>query len=110
MRMPGFFVIRVASTSESQYQELRSDDKIQQVQQVRHYHHRLRATLKKDEKVLVIASRELVAAEAHHHKTCYRAYTREYIRPDGSAVNLDDAEQAYADVNQDAYVHILQKF
>ena len=61
------------------------------------------ATLNKDEKVLSIASREHAAAEAHYHKTCYHAHTRDDIRPDSSAVNLDDEEQAYADVEHNAY-------
>ena len=33
----------------------------------------------------------------------YCAYTRDYIRPNSSAVNFDDAEQADADVEQGAY-------
>ena len=34
------------------------------------------ATLKGDEKILAVTSRDIVAAEAHYHFSCYRNYTR----------------------------------
>ena len=40
--------------------ELRGDDSI-----------RKSALYKKDQRILALASRELVAAEAHYHQTCY---------------------------------------
>ena len=45
--------------------ELRGDDSVRRA-----------AVFKKDQRILALASRELVAAEAHYHKTCYLNYTR----------------------------------
>ena len=50
-----------------QANELRADKKVRAV-----------ATARMDEKILAITSRELLAAEAHYHRTCYRDYTRAY--------------------------------
>lgn len=34
------------------------------------------ATEKCDHKIMALTSREIVAAEAHYHRSCYRGYTR----------------------------------
>ena len=57
--------------------ELRADAKVRNV-----------ATKKLDSKILAIVSRDIVAAEAHYHRSCYRLYTR-------------DAEQGDADEEQE---------
>ena len=44
---------------------MRSDERI-----------RMAATEQMDKRVLSIASRDLIAPEAHYHKSCYRDYTR----------------------------------
>lgn len=49
---------------------MRSDERI-----------RMAATEKMDSRVLSLASRDLVAAEAHYHKSCYRDYTRILDKP-----------------------------
>lgn len=49
----------------TQSRELRSDDKIRNA-----------AMTKLDGDIIAITSRDLVAAEAHYHKSCYRNYTR----------------------------------
>jgi len=57
-----------------------------------------------DNKILAVTSRELVAAEAHYHKTCYRDYTREYYsQPSSKSATAEDGGRTYADVEDDAY-------
>ena len=78
-----------------QASELRADEKVRAV-----------ATIKMDNKILAATSRELVAAEAHYHKTCYRDYTREYYsQPSNKSGTVEDGDQTYADVavEDDAY-------
>ena len=36
---------------------------------------------KQDEKILVITSMDIVAAEAHYHHSCYTNYTRKFLKP-----------------------------
>ena len=45
--------------------ELRADAKVREV-----------ATRRLDKKVLAALSRDLVAAEGHYHKSCYKLYTK----------------------------------
>ena len=76
-----------------QASELRADEKVRAV-----------ATIKMDNKILVATSRELVAAEAHYHKTCYRDYTRKYYsQPSNKSGTVEDGDQTYADVEDDVY-------
>ena len=44
---------------------LRSDAKLRQI-----------AMLKEEDAILAVTSREIVAAEAHYHISCYNNYTR----------------------------------
>ena len=60
------------------------------------------ATARMDEKILVITSRELVAAEAHYHRTCYRDYTRAYYSKSSKEV-VDDDDQSYSKIESDAF-------
>lgn len=46
--------------------ELRADDKVRKA-----------AVSKMDSRVLAIVSRDLVAAEGHYHRSCYRLYTKD---------------------------------
>ena len=62
------------------------------------------ATIKMDNKILAVTSREFVAAQAHYHKTCCRHYTREYYtQPRNKSATVEDGERAYADVEDDVY-------
>lgn len=45
--------------------ELRADDKFRKV-----------AVQKLDSRILALVSRDLVAAEGHYHRSCYRLYTK----------------------------------
>lgn len=62
-----------------QCRELRADEKIQSV-----------ATKKMDSRILAIVSRDLVAAEGHYHRSCYRLYTKEDIPKNVSACDECD--------------------
>lgn len=76
-----------------QASELRADEKV-----------RAMATLKMDNKILAVTSRELIAAEAHYHKTYYRDYTREYYtQPRNKSATVEDGDRTYVDVEDDAY-------
>ena len=59
---------------------------------------------KKDSRILAIASREIVAAEACYHRTCYKGYTRAEASPtvasDGCGESLEDE---YANLESAAY-------
>ena len=74
-----------------QANELRADKKVRAV-----------ATARMDEKILAITSRELVAAEAHYHRRCYRDYTRAYYSK-SSKVVVDDDNQSYSKIESDAF-------
>ena len=62
------------------------------------------ATQKNDSKILALVWRELVAAEACYHRTCYRSYTRpeasSSVNPDMSSESQDDE---YVRIASDAY-------
>lgn len=58
--------------------QLRVDDTVRRV-----------AEIKQDTRILALASRELVAAEAHWHHSCYKNYTRE----NSKSVNTADTEE-----------------
>ena len=61
-----------------------------------------------DEKMLAVTSRDLVAAEAHYHHSCYKAYTRQTSRhkdPDNIA---DDAYSMKEKESYDSLFHYIQ--
>ena len=62
------------------------------------------AMKKKDGRILAIASREIVAADACYHRTCYKGYTRAEISPtiasDGCGESLEDE---YTNLESEAY-------
>ncbi|KAG0722326.1 hypothetical protein GWK47_044675 [Chionoecetes opilio] len=61
--------------------ELRADTKIRNA-----------TTKKLDSRILGIVSRDIVAAEAHYHSSCYRFYTRGKTSQQKGAVSADDKE------------------
>ena len=75
----------------SQSLELRSDETI-----------RAAALKKLDDKILAINSRELVAAEAKYHKSCYKAHTKSYGH-DTKASESETAEGKYQQIEHRAY-------
>ncbi len=65
--------------------ELRADDTIRRA-----------AVRKGDNRMLAIVSHELVAAEGHYHRSCYRVYTKDPNTDiDKGEINLDQAECHY---------------
>ncbi len=65
--------------------ELRADDTIRRA-----------AVGKGDNRMLAIVSRELVAAEGHYHRSCYRVHTKDPNTDiDKGEINLDQAECHY---------------
>ena len=57
------------------------------------------AMLKKDSKILASASREIIAAEACYHRTCYKGYTRAEASPTGASDGCGESlEDEYANL------------
>ena len=68
------------------------------------------ATAKMNNKILAITSRELVAAEAHYDKTCYRDYTKSYYtQSHDNSVTLTDDDQTYSYAEEHAYEMLFDK-
>lgn len=49
-------------------------------------------TRKNDSKVPALLSREMVAAEGHYHRKCYRDYTRPEVQAGSSHMEVDDVQ------------------
>lgn len=79
-----------------QSSELRSDAKVRQT-----------ATEKLDDKILALASRNIVAAEVHYHKTCYRNYTRDE-KPKVATETATNEDLAYQDAEHDAFLMLFK--
>jgi len=80
-------------------QTIRTDDKLRRC-----------ATLKCDSRILALTSRDLVAAEAHYHASCYKLYTKmksqKYdICPSS---NTDETVDAYTQVESQAMNAVFQ--
>lgn len=62
------------------------------------------AELRQDKRILALASRELVAAEAHWHPSCYKNYTR----GNSKSVNTEAEERldTYTQAEQNAFVRL----
>ena len=59
---------------------------------------------KKDGRILAIASREIVTAEACYHRTCYKSYTRAEASPAGASDGCGESlEGEYANLESEAY-------
>ena len=81
--------------------ELRGDDSI-----------RKWALYKKDQRILALASRELVAAEAHYHQTCYNKYTRclyetDNVDTDAESV-MEVEEKSYDKIENEAFIMLSE--
>ena len=78
--------------------EFRGDDSIRKA-----------ALHKKDQRILALASRELVAAEAHYHRSCYVIYTRclsetdKVDPPDTESDMESEDDKSYEDVENEAF-------
>ena len=72
--------------------ELRCDQRIREC-----------AILKKDTKITAIASRDMVAAEAHYHHSCYRMYTKIETDTTDAASLITEEEYLYNESERQAY-------
>ena len=64
-------------------------------------HHSIRksAMVKKDSRILASAPREIIAAEACYHRTCYKGYTRAEASPTGASDGCGESlEDEYANL------------
>lgn len=80
-----------------QAKELRVDQTLREV-----------ATRKGDSKILALTSREVVAAEAHYHRSCYRSYTKKTDSscPDQEKDQTDD--DPYQKAKKEAFGDLVQ--
>ena len=69
--------------------ELRSDQTVRQA-----------AVEKNDSRIIAIASRDLVAAEGHYHRSCYRRYTKKTSSKTNSETS-DDSMAFYTDPDEE---------
>ncbi len=65
------------------------------------------AILKGDEKILALASRDMVAAEAHYHCSCYKIYTKVKIKEHEYQCEKTDRDEWYQIVEKEAYANLL---
>lgn len=72
------------------------------------------AIAKEDATILAVTSREIVAAEAHYHRSCYREYTRHLDRPHHTTTDdmNDEMESTddgtYTTAERDSYVELFE--
>ena len=69
------------------------------------------AIQKSDQKIIAIASRDLVAAEAHYHHSCYRFYTKPPETTNDSTSNLsheDEENCLYNEAERQAYESLFR--
>ena len=80
-----------------QSRELRSDEKVRRA-----------AMNKMNDKILAITSRELVAAKAHYHNSCYRNFTRGEKSEAATPSIENNEQQLYRQAVQNAYNMLFQ--
>ena len=56
--------------------------------------------------IMALTSREIVAAEAHYHRSCYREYTRPKKQGLGCDIS-DDTQDIDFDAFSDLFEHII---
>lgn len=61
------------------------------------------ATRKGDDKILAVTSRDIVAAEAHYHISCYKDYTRIIKKDKGHNDEETDGDALYKRIEREAY-------
>ena len=102
------FVAKVTNISKNHNQgnlliqasQMRADEKVRAV-----------ATARMDSSILAITSHELVATEAHYHKSCYRDYTREYYNKTNEveATEEGNRDQTYSESESKAYQMLFDR-
>lgn len=69
---------------------------------------REKALSKCDQKILAVTTRDIVAAEAHYHRSCYREYTQPDKTPPVQVGSSVDANQDERDAEQGAFSDLFQ--
>ena len=65
------------------------------------------AILNRDEKILAITSRDIVAAEAHYHCSCYKIYTKVKTKEREHECEKTDRDERYQIVEKEAYANLF---
>ena len=68
---------------------------------------RKRAILKGDKKILALTSRDIVAAEAHYHCSCYKIYTKVKTKEREHESEKTERDEWYKIVEKQAYAIFL---
>ena len=63
------------------------------------------AIQKADERILAVTSRDIVAAEAHYHISCYKKYT---VKVTANKKKADDGEDTYQIVEKQAFANLFE--
>ena len=71
------------------------------------------ATQKGDENILAVTSRDIVAAEAHYHISCYKNYTRDSTKTpeykdESNEENETEGGELYQEIEREAYTNLLE--
>ena len=74
-----------------QARQLRVDDTVRKSAEIKH-----------DKRILALASRELVAAEAHWHQSCYKNYTRAMIKSQNTP-DTEELPDSYTEAKLNAF-------
>ena len=63
--------------------------------------------MKGDEKILALTSRDIVAAEAHYHCSCYMIYTKVKTKEREHECEKTDRDEWYQIVEKEAYANLF---
>ena len=66
------------------------------------------ATQKGDKNILAVTSRDIVAAEAHYHHSCYKNYTRVKTKECNNGGDTTDEDSAYQCAESEAFSDIFE--
>lgn len=66
------------------------------------------ATEKNDSRMLAIVSRDLVAAEAHYHRSCYRLYTLKVTHHESTSSSVPTPDVQYAESEKKAFAKLFR--
>ena len=70
------------------------------------------ATKRQDKHILAVTSRDIVAAKAWYHRSCYRSYikkkNRDNVNDDRKCDECDDPDVQYKKAETESYMHLFQ--
>ena len=63
---------------------------------------------KQDNRILAVTSRDIVAAEAHYHNSCYGNYTRKAVKPqEFRRTSRNESENTFDKAESEAYADLF---